>query len=180
MKIRNVILFTVFFISFNLFGEDLKEKSEKIISEVFGEVSVSLKELALAPDERLKIEEEAGQRFLGKKIYYYEISRKDSILGVTLLDNVMGRTQPISYLLIISADGKILYMEILKYRSSYGGEVRERGWLESFEGMTLPEEAEIGDKVEAISGATISSKSLTRGVKRLLILFDKAIKGSLN
>ena len=59
-------------------------------------------------------------------------------------------------------------VDILQYRESYGGEVREAGWLAQFVGKTSGSALRVGSDIRNISGATLSSLHITEGIKRLL------------
>jgi Na+-transporting NADH:ubiquinone oxidoreductase subunit NqrC len=63
-------------------------------------------------------------------------------------------------------------VEILEYRETYGGEVRRPDWRKQFKGKQLGEPFKLGNDIMNLSGATLSSRSVTDGVKRLLALRD--------
>jgi Na+-transporting NADH:ubiquinone oxidoreductase subunit NqrC len=67
-------------------------------------------------------------------------------------------------------------VEILQYRESYGGEVREPSWLGQFIGKTAASPLKVGSDIRNISGATLSSLHLTEGVKRILATYGKAAR----
>jgi Na+-transporting NADH:ubiquinone oxidoreductase subunit NqrC len=67
--------------------------------------------------------------------------------------------------------GRVMRVDILQYRESYGGEVREPGWLAQFVGKTSSSPLKVGSDVRNISGATLSSLHVTEGVKRILATY---------
>jgi len=69
----------------------------------------------------------------------------------------------------VNADGTVNRIDLLVYREPYGGEVRSRRFMEQFEGRSLEDsEFRVNLDVIHISGATISSKSVARGTRKVL------------
>ena len=59
------------------------------------------------------------------------------------------------------------------YREPRGDEVRDPRFLKQFLGRSARDEMRISRDIDAVSGATISSASLTVGVRRATILVDE-------
>jgi Na+-translocating ferredoxin:NAD+ oxidoreductase RnfG subunit len=98
-------------------------------------------------------------------------------LGHFIIDEVFGKHEFITYAAGIDPSGAVIGIEILEYRETHGGQVRGAGWREQFRGKRLGDPLEIGDDIANISGATMSCKHVTDGVKRLLALHDQALRG---
>jgi Na+-transporting NADH:ubiquinone oxidoreductase subunit NqrC len=62
-------------------------------------------------------------------------------------------------------------VDILQYRESYGGEVRDSSWLGQFVGKGNGSSLAVGSDIRNISGATLSSHHVTEGVKRVLAAY---------
>ena len=88
--------------------------------------------------------------------------------GLFVLDRVIGKHLFIDYAVAIDPNGRVRRVDILQYRESYGGEVRESSWLSQFVGKTSGSPLQIGQDIRNISGATLSSHHVTEGVKRIL------------
>jgi Na+-translocating ferredoxin:NAD+ oxidoreductase RnfG subunit len=124
------------------------------------------------PEEARQIERNSGVRVSNagnKVIYAYEDTTPT---GVLFLDHVLGKHEIIDYGVAISPDGKILQIEILEYRESYGGEIRNPKWRRQFAGKDTSSALRLNKDVYNISGATISCRSVTEGIKRVLATFD--------
>lgn len=91
-------------------------------------------------------------------------------LGWVLVDEVVGKHEFITYATAISPDGHVLGVEILNYRESHGGEVRNLAWRARFRGKTLGDKFKLNQDIPNISGATLSCRNITDGVKRLLAI----------
>ena len=59
----------------------------------------------------------------------------------------------------------------MQYRESYGGQVRDPRWRAQFTGKRAGQSLQLGREVKNISGATLSSKHVTDGVRRLLATY---------
>ena len=92
----------------------------------------------------------------------------DKLLGLFVLDHVIGKHLYIDYAVALDTNGRVMRVEILQYRESYGGEVRESSWLAQFVGKTSSSALKVGGDIRTISGATLSSLHVTEGVKRVL------------
>jgi uncharacterized protein with FMN-binding domain len=76
-------------------------------------------------------------------------------------------TSPVS----IGANGAVKQIEILQYTESYGCEVREASWRAQFVGKSAHSALQLNGDIKNISGATLSSKHITDGVKRVLAMY---------
>jgi Na+-translocating ferredoxin:NAD+ oxidoreductase RnfG subunit len=96
--------------------------------------------------------------------------------GWVLVDEVIGKHEFITYAVGISLDGHVLGVEIMSYRESHGGEIRDGRWRSLFKGKSLADPFKLNKDIPNISGATLSSRNVTDGVKRLLAIHALALK----
>lgn len=167
---------TVLLILLLLVQSDIKENAEKIILNNFnGNIKTEFHKFEIPLEIKTKIERECNQRFFNKYIYLWKIFDGNKWIGTAMLDNVLGKSLPITFLVIFDNNGKILTAEIVKYREAYGNAVEEKSWLSQFKGKDMSHQFKIGKDVSSISGATISANSVTTGIKKLSILFSLII-----
>ena len=102
-----------------------------------------------------------------------------AVTGVLFLDHVTGKHELIDYAVAITPDGKVRQVEILEYRENYGGEIRRPQWLEQFRGKDATARLKLTDDVSNISGATISCRHVTEGIKRVLATFEVVVRPRL-
>jgi hypothetical protein len=95
----------------------------------------------------------------------------DKVIGLLAFDRVVGKHLFIDYTVALDAGGRIHRVDILQYRESYGGEVRQASWLAQFVGKTHASPLEVDRDIRNISGATLSSHHLTDGVRKILALY---------
>lgn len=91
--------------------------------------------------------------------------------GLFIADEVVGKHDFIPFALAIDASGAVQSVEILEYREAYGGEVRNPKWLAQFKGKKHGAKLTLTDDIQNISGATLSSKHITDGVRRLMATY---------
>jgi len=132
--------------------------------------------MALQPEIKSMAEKNARLRFMLNQIYVWEIFQKDSLVGLAYLDNVKGKSQPITYAVFYDPNGNIVDSHIIKYREPIGGEVSSKNWLRQFLGKTKESSFKIGKEIDGISGATISVNAVTRGIHRGTIVVDYLLK----
>lgn len=103
------------------------------------------------------------------------LAKKDgALLGVVVADDVIGKTELISYAVGIALDGSVKQLEILSYRESHGHEIRLPAWRRQFVGKGPGSALRIGDDIANISGATLSCQHVTDGVRRIVAVVAHA------
>lgn len=95
-----------------------------------------------------------------------------------IVDEVVGKHEMVKYALAINADGTIKGIEIMEYVESYGYEVGEASWRNQFVGKNGDAALKLNQDIRNISGATLSCKHLTDGVKRLMVMHGLVLKES--
>ncbi len=128
--------------------------------------------LRLSDDQRRALRERSG---------VHEPFREDRVWRVStggwfVIDEVVGKHEHIKYAVAIGPDGAVRQVEILEYRESYGYEIREASWRQQFVGKTAASPLKLGGDIRNVSGATLSCKHVTDGVKRVLAVYDLALK----
>jgi Na+-translocating ferredoxin:NAD+ oxidoreductase RnfG subunit len=98
----------------------------------------------------------------------FRVSRSGALLGFARVRNMKGKDQPITFLVAIDAQDALKDVDVLVYREPYGGEVAYEPWRKQFRGKTATAPLVVGKDIRNISGATISSHSVTLGVRQTL------------
>lgn len=93
-----------------------------------------------------------------------------------VVDEVVGKHELIKYAVGINKDGSVKQIEIMDYLESYGYQVAEEKWRQQFVGKTALSPIKLNKDIDNISGATLSSKHLSDGVKRVMIMYDEVLK----
>ena len=94
--------------------------------------------------------------------------------GYAVVDDEKGQHLPITFGVKFDPEGKVRRTEVMAYREKYGDEIREARFRRQFHGQGPSAALELGEDVVAISGATISSRSMVRMVRRATVLVQLA------
>ena len=137
---------------------------------LFPGATLTEKPLALAEAQRDKIKALSGlrQRWDVQKVWRAEAGGR--LQGWFMVDEVIGKHEFITYAVAVSPDGHVLGLEILSYRETHGGQVREASWRKTLNGKTLNDPFKLDQDVPNITGATLSCRNVMDGVKRLLAI----------
>lgn len=100
----------------------------------------------------------------------YQARTADHLDGWVLFDDEVGQHEPITFAVQCGPDAVILRQEIVVYREKYGADVRAARFRSQFVGKSAKDPLVAGQDVKIVSGATYSSKSMARGVKRATVL----------
>jgi Na+-translocating ferredoxin:NAD+ oxidoreductase RnfG subunit len=174
-KVTGIVLIFYFFILPSaVYPQEIKERVDEIINEAFSKnVIYTYEKYEIKKSVKNKVEAEAKQRFFSDHIFIYKIFSDDKLISVGMLDNVYGKSQPITFIVLFDMNGSIITSGIVKYREPYGGGVSGESWNNQFKGKNSKSSFEVGKEISSISGATISVNSVSRGIKKLTVLFDK-------
>jgi Na+-translocating ferredoxin:NAD+ oxidoreductase RnfG subunit len=132
--------------------------------------------IELNDDMRDRIEEMSDVRQRWKKQEVWKAMDGDQFLGWLIVDKVIGKHEFITYATAISPQGDVIGIEIMDYRETYGGEVGQKTWRDQFVGSTIESQLKLNSDIQNISGATLSCRNITNGVKRLLALHRLVLK----
>jgi Na+-translocating ferredoxin:NAD+ oxidoreductase RnfG subunit len=136
------------------------------------------RDLKLDKDMARDIEKRAGVRVRVLEVPLWEVSENGLPAGYFIVDEVYGKHELITYALALDSGGKIKQIEILEYRENYGSQIRFPQWRAQFTGKTIADPVELDSDIQNISGATLSSRHVTEGIKRLLATYDRVLRKS--
>lgn len=104
-------------------------------------------------------------------------ARKDgAALGWLIVDQVIGKSEAITYALALDPHGAVRGIDVLEYRETHGSEIRLPAWRRQFVGKTAQDPVRLDTDIHNISGATLSCRHVTDGVRRLLALYARALR----
>lgn len=144
---------------------DLDEAARVLFPEADG---LAPFEAELDGAAKKRIKHESGMRVRSSTVEGIRVQRGAETSGWVYLDEVIGKHEYITYAVGIDASGAVRGIEILDYRETKGGAVREAFWRAQFRGKTGADRLRLGKDIENISGATLSCRNLTDGVRRLI------------
>ena len=110
---------------------------------------------------------------------FFEIKVDRKLLGYAYVSKAPSKTDEFDYLVLLDKNLTVLKAKVLIYREDYGGEIGSKRWLKQFIGKTQNDQLKYQEDIVAISGATISVRSITSAMDNLMqslkILHNKNI-----
>ncbi len=129
--------------------------------------------LRLSPDQKTLIESRIGWKFPETEFDVYIGETGADVDGYAMLHNTIGKHKHMTYMVGVDAKGEVTDVELLVFREAKGSEVRMKRFNSQYEGKTVLDPVRINKDIINISGATMSVRSLSAGVKRVLVLIDE-------
>jgi thiamine biosynthesis lipoprotein ApbE/Na+-translocating ferredoxin:NAD+ oxidoreductase RnfG subunit len=131
-------------------------------------------------DEALRrtLENSSNLHFPELSYTFFIASQAGQAAKFAIQMNEIGKTEPITFMVGISPEGKVTEAVIMVFRENRGWEVKEKRFLNQFRGKTIRSAIRVNEDIINYTGATLSSKAVARGVKRALLLLDAFYPGA--
>ncbi len=129
--------------------------------------------LRVPADKKVVIEERIGWKFPEDAFDVYIGVTGTQVDGYALVQNTIGKHKPMTYMVGVDRQGRVSNVELLVFREARGSEVRTKRFNVQYEGKTVVDPVRINKDIINISGATMSVRSMTAGIKRVLVLVDE-------
>ncbi len=149
--------------------------------ELFTRTATATRQLLeLTETERADLSRTLGWRIEGKSFPYLEVRTPSELVGVIFMLDVIGQSEPITFAVAVNPAGAITGVRVMVYREAHGEEIEAKRFREQFVGKSAKDAITLGKDIDAISGATISSRSETIAVKKSLGLWNVLHQRSLH
>ncbi len=182
-SVKTKIIFSVLIVSLLLIpivsvAEEKKEEEmrlqvfltkEQALALAFpGADKIETEKKWLTPEQMAEVARLSDQPASENRITYYIGMKGGKPMGYLVMDHVIGKSYPINFMVLLSPDGKVQNVEIMVYREPQGWEVRFKSFLQQFFGKDASSDFK---DVNSITGATISVRSVTRGVRKAVVAY---------
>ncbi len=101
-------------------------------------------------------------------VVHLAYNNKGRFLGYATIMNEKGKYEPITFVVGVDPAFRVKKVAVMVYRESRGGEVRTPRFLYQFRKKTPKDALQPGRDIVNISGATLSVRAISRGVKKAL------------
>ncbi len=129
--------------------------------------------LTLTSEQKEFIEQRIGWKFPETSFPVYLGETQGKIDGYAIVQNTIGKHRPITYMVGVDAEGEVTNFEVLVYREARGNEISKKRFNYQYQGKDARDPIRINRDIINISGATMSVRSASAGVKRVLVLVDE-------
>jgi Na+-translocating ferredoxin:NAD+ oxidoreductase RnfG subunit len=131
----------------------------------------------LTETEREAVGKILGEKYKERRVtYYFGMDKEGQPIGAMVIGNEIGRSYPITFMVVIDPDGTVKDVEVMVYREPHGWEVRFESFLSQFFGRNGGDPF---DNINNITGATLSVRSMTKGVKKAVAEFQVIYKNKV-
>ena len=145
---------------------------EQAQQAIFPGEKMSQTSITLTAQQVREIERRSDTHIRQKQIQLWKVDNGSFFV----VDEVVGKHEYITYAVGLNPDGTLKQIEIMTYRESYGYEVRNTDWRAQFVGKNASAPLKLNKDIKNISGATLSCRHITDGVKRILVTYEVALK----
>lgn len=125
---------------------------------------------SLTEPDRAALSKELGKPEPPGTLVFQRFWKGEALLGHAFVQEVMGKHEPITFITVLGADGRVTKTAVMVYREARGGEVAQERWLKQFVGKRGSDPVRVGRDLVNYAGATISSHAVATGVKRACLL----------
>ncbi len=129
--------------------------------------------IRLSQEKKEQIEQRIGWKFPEDFFEVYIGQTGDRIDGYAMIHHTIGKYKPMTYMVGVDPKGKCTDVELLIFRDAKGSEVGKKRFNSQYDGKTVSDPIRINKDIINISGATMSVRSMSAGVKRVLVLVDE-------
>jgi FMN-binding domain len=129
--------------------------------------------LRVSLDKKMVIEERIGWKFPENDFDVFIGETGSKIDGYALIQHTIGKHKPMTYMVGVDSTGHVSNVELLVFREARGSEVRTKRFNVQYEGKTVLDPVRLNKDIINITGATMSVRSMTAGIKRVLVLVDE-------
>ena len=139
------------------FSKSYSKKINKVLVELWsGTPEIRDFQIPLSSTEKF---ERAG--VLG----VFEVFNANQRVGFAVLAKARSKFENFEFMVYYDQNKTIKAVRVMLYREDYGGEIASKRWLKQFDGKTAQSPIEIDNDIQGISGATISYRAITTGIK---------------
>lgn len=126
--------------------------------------------LFLSGEQRDRVAEDSGAEVMSSLATRYVARGADgAVRGWAYLDTHRVRTLPETVMVVLDADGMVRRVEVVTFREPLEYMPR-RGWYEQYEGQKLDDDLALKRDIRPVTGATLTARSTTEAVRRVLAL----------
>jgi len=166
---RGVLVVVLLAAAFFAYGEDYLER-DAFLELAFGQAQPEMQTLWVTEDLRSDAESAVGWMPRALRLRYWQAGESTA----WILEHI-GKEKPITLGISISGD-RLERVDVLAFRESRGWEIRYPFFTGQFQGLTLADDGYLSERVDGITGATLSVRAVDR-MTRLALWLNAQVRG---
>ncbi len=124
-------------------------------------------------EELAAVEGRLGWQVAPGPVQIHRAFKGDKDLGYALITEENGRFKPITFMVKVGPKLQVEMVLVMVYRESRGDGVKRQRFLKQFRKKDADSPLRLNRDIIGVSGATMSSRGVTAGVKRVLALVEQ-------
>lgn len=130
----------------------------------------------LTGEQQERIETAAGSKLPSAIVHPYRVWRNDRLRATVYFDTHPVRSHAQTLMVAVDAGGRLLHLELLAFHEPPDFKPPP-AWFAAFVGRRLSPALRLGHGVDAVTGATLSSRATVKCVRRVLATHDELSAG---
>jgi len=146
---------------------------DEALAKVFAKAdTLWTEEWSPSPQERKELEGRLGWRVDDETFAIHRAGKDGQDLGYAVITEEQGRFKPITFIVKMSAERRVDMVLVMVYRESRGDGVKRQRFLKQFRDKDTSDHLRLNRDIVGVSGATMSSRALAMGVKKVLAIIE--------
>lgn len=145
---------------------------QKSLNEIFGKSEeIAWQTFPISGETRTNLLTKIKQKaFVPDTLWIGEMTAANE-KNFVIIHEAFGKAENFTFAVYISETGNIIDVDVLVYREDYGGEIDHPAFRKQFRGKSKSKQLIFGRSIQGITGATISARAITYGVRDVLTMF---------
>lgn len=147
------------------------KKPEKVLSEIYPNSKIEIKNIAISDSQVEKVKELSGIKIENRLVTFYLVKVNSKIKAYAYVDIHIVRTHPEVVLYVLNERGEIELIRILSFKEppEY---MADDNWLRYLKGKTIGKDLlRLRRDVPNMTGATLTSKAITDNARKIIALW---------
>lgn len=108
-----------------------------------------------------------------KEFTFYYCSKNNEVMDISLVLDEPGKWGLIKFLICLNLGGDVKKVNVLEYQEARGRPIAAQSFLRQFEGKKADSSLKLGEDIQGITGATVSSEAVCFAVKKAIVLYKE-------
>jgi len=105
--------------------------------------------------------------------FFFAVGDDGERKAVSVVDTEPGKWGPVTYCITMMMDGSIKSVKVLSFEEQRGRPIARLSYMNQYRKKNAGSDLEVGKDIIGITGATISSRSATFTVKKVLVIYEE-------
>ncbi len=174
MKIKTVfILILVLSIAVPCWAKDVVYMSKaEALKWAFPKSEVETVLIELTREQATEIEAQTEAQIYDSDKTIYIGKKAEKVVGYAVITNEIGKFEPITFIVKLTPKLSVEKIAVMVYRESRGGEISRKRFQGQYKGKKKTDPLMINRDIINITGATMSVRSVNRGIRKVFALMD--------